>query len=60
MKKTKLTVKDIKLINHALDICASDYDVMDESNPESYRVKMLKAIDKLKTKLIKISCKTTL
>lgn len=51
----KLTKKDFALLNHALDITASDYDpdnkASPEDSPEPYRVKMTKEIDKLRKKL---------
>lgn len=50
----KLTKKDLDLLNHALDITASDYDPANSpwpDKPEAYRVKMQKDIEKLKKKL---------
>jgi hypothetical protein len=54
----KLRLKDFKLLHHALDIMASDYDVDNsifvDGKPDAYRVKMQKDIEKLRKKLLKI------
>jgi hypothetical protein len=59
--RKKLTKKDFRLIGHALDITASDYDPdrnmgygKSDPKPDAYKVAMQRAIDKLRSKLQEI------